>query len=102
MGIVFDPEEARQSWCICFKLDPDKPDVPENLLCTTRGVMGYLTDEQEKEFCPVKRILPLGIPAREWIGKIKVANEIIERHLPKPEKEFWGSVRKEAELRERA
>jgi len=45
MGIVVNEQEAKSTSCKCFKLS-DK-----ELLCFSKGIVGALSDEQEKQYC---------------------------------------------------
>ena len=45
MGIVIDEVEAKKTPCLCYELKNGK------VLCHTKGIVGFLSDEQKKNYC---------------------------------------------------
>lgn len=56
MGILIDEGKAATSPCTCFRIEPRGPDVPNNLLCFSPGIVGALSDKQDKQFCAILNI----------------------------------------------
>lgn len=46
MGKITNEEIAFQA-CICYRLDASKPITPENLMCFSKGVKGFLSKKQD-------------------------------------------------------
>ncbi|HEX54560.1 MAG TPA: hypothetical protein ENF49_00305 [Candidatus Altiarchaeales archaeon] len=54
MGIVVDERLARTSPCICYQLkdmcdDPER--CPDNFLCFSHGIIGALSNYQDRVYC---------------------------------------------------
>ena len=45
MGIVIDEKEAKMTPCVCYELKNGKT------LCHTKGIVGFLSEEQKKTYC---------------------------------------------------
>ncbi len=56
MGILVNEERAKTSPCKCFKIEPDGPETPKNLLCFSPGIIGSLSNTQDQQFCPTTTI----------------------------------------------
>jgi len=87
-GIVVDEAKAKASPCRCIEYKPGKK------LCFSSGVVGALSDEQEKIYCAPE--VPLESPGLErrlknWMGSVEICKaEIAE--IPKGERlEPWLS-----------
>lgn len=87
-GIVVDEALAKATPCRCIEYRPGKK------LCFSKGIVGVLSDEQEKIYCPT--IEELVSPRLEkrlegWMGSVEVCKaEIAE--IPKGERlEPWLS-----------
>lgn len=85
-GIVVDEAKAKATSCRCIEYQPGKK------LCFSSGVVGALSDEQEKLYCNPE--IPLESPGLEkrlksWMGATKICKaEIAE--VPKGERlEPW-------------
>lgn len=87
MGIVINEKEARESKCMCYKLDGED-------LCWSRGVIGALSDKQETLYCNPKEYKNSSPRIKERYKKfIKVVEKCKGLHLP----EFLKCMSKEAE-----
>ena len=52
VGAYIMPERrGTKGPCTCCIIDPSKPIVPKNLMCTTTGAIGTLKDSEEEELC---------------------------------------------------
>jgi len=81
-GIVVNEAVAKASPCRCFEYEPGKR------LCFSKGIVGALSDEQEKLYCPtVEKIESPGLERRlkGWMGAVKVCKAEIEP-IPKGER----------------
>lgn len=68
-GIIIDEAKARSSPCHCVTYDKEKK------LCFSPGIVGGLTDEQEKVYCPTtEEVEAPGLRKRlvDWQGSVKV------------------------------
>ena len=87
-GIVVDEARARATPCRCIEYRPGKK------LCFSKGIIGALSDEQEKIYCPTT--VPLESPGLErrlesWMGAVETCKAEIAG-IPKGEKlEPWLS-----------
>ena len=50
-GIVVDEKKARESPCQCILIDPKGSNVSANRMCTSKGIIGTLSDTEEREYC---------------------------------------------------
>lgn len=81
-GIVVDEALAKATPCRCIEYRPGKK------LCFSKGIIGALSDEQEKIYCPTT--VPLESPRLErrlegWMGAVETCKaEIAE--IPKGER----------------
>lgn len=81
-GIVVDEALAKATSCRCIEYRPGKK------LCFSKGIVGALSDEQEKSYCPTT--VPLESPGLEkrlegWMESVKTCKaEIAE--IPKGER----------------
>lgn len=59
MGIVIDPEEAKRSECTCYRIEgKEEVPTPEKVICFTDGIIGTLSDKQDKKYCKKKVVKP--------------------------------------------
>ena len=63
MGVIIDEREAKQSPCLCIQLKNGK------VLCHSRGVVGFLSPEQQKKFCYGTYIRPATPQMEERLQK---------------------------------
>jgi len=98
MAIVANEIKARLSPCTCYKIDPNKPPTPENLLCFSEGMIGTLTDAQEREYCPKKTIREASPEYQNHIQKFSLLGKIMKKcgHI-KDKHDFLVCVGHEAE-----
>lgn len=75
MGIIVDEEIAKRSPCTCHKIGPT--DNPEDLICFSPGIIGALTNVQDREYCPSKLIVKED-RIRERVEKFRAASETCE------------------------
>ena len=73
--------------CTCCIIDPSKPIVPKNLMCTTTGAIGTLKDSEEEELCDELIFVKDGRCARAR-GLREAAKECKEKH-PHDTKKFF-------------
>ncbi len=74
-GIIVNDAVAKSSPCRCIEYKPGK------LLCFSRGIVGALSDEQEKTYCPtIEKLESPGLQRRMngWMGAVKVCKAEIE------------------------
>lgn len=57
MGLVVDELEARNTPCKCVRIHKDDGTYED--ICWSKGVIGILSDEQEKLYCPSKMFIPI-------------------------------------------
>lgn len=93
MGIVIDPEKAKSSTCTCYVFgDPQKP---EDRLCFVSGIIGTLSDAQEREYCSDNHepiLLPATEKQKERVKKFKIIGEIMHTCLESEEEDFLACV----------
>lgn len=89
MGFVVEPKEARTEPCKCYKYDTE-------LLCFSDGIMGALSDAQEKKYCKEKMIRKT---TKEQMGQVtkfkkwgKIANICFEEEV----ENTWDCIIKQA------
>lgn len=87
-GIVVDGAKAKATPCRCIEYKPGKK------LCFSKGIIGALSDEQEKIYCPaVEELVSPGLERRlsNWMESVETCKaEIAE--IPKGERlEPWLS-----------
>lgn len=87
-GIVVNEAVAKASPCRCFEYEPGKK------LCFSKGIVGALSDDQEKVYCPtVEKLESPGLERRlkSWMGAKTICKAEIET-IPKGERlEPWLS-----------
>ena len=59
-GIPLYGRETRKEPCSCCLIEPGGPNVPENRMCTTSGMIGTMKDSEERELCSVVNIVSDG------------------------------------------
>jgi len=100
MGIGIAIEEiTSKEVCDCHKIEPSEPAEPENLLCHRDKIIGWLSDDQEKEYCSDYRVVP---PSQSRIDERidimqawgKIADTAMEAETPK---QFLKRVNKKSE-----
>ena len=57
MGIVIDSDEARRDECTCYRIKGKVP-TPEKVICFVDGIIGALSDKQDKKYCKKKVVKP--------------------------------------------
>lgn len=62
MGIVIDEKEAKGP-CVCIELENGK------ILCHSKGVVGFLSDEQRKKYCYGTYVRPATPQMKEQLRK---------------------------------
>ena len=95
MGIVVDPVLARTSGCTCYKIGEEE--TPENLMCFSQGIIGTLSDQQDRKFCERKTTKG---PTKEFskhIKKFEQMGKIMDVCAEKKEEDFPECVKREAE-----
>ncbi|NIS20257.1 MAG: hypothetical protein GWN12_09840, partial [Thermoplasmata archaeon] len=100
MGIVVDRGRAEESPCTCFPIEPEGPETPENLLCFSKGVVGALSDRQDRELCTERQIgESKGLQRRlRTFRKIGAINDVC---LESEVEDTVGCFKRGAELMER-
>lgn len=81
-GIVVNEAVAKASPCRCFEYEPGKK------LCFSKGIVGALSDEQEKIYCPtIEKLESPGLEKRlkSWMGAKTICKAEIEP-IPKGER----------------
>jgi len=95
MGIVIEKEKGP---CTCFKLDGEE-------ICHKKGVIGFLSNRQERELCSTKEIkpTPIGIKRRheEFTEIAGICSQKVRKKHPKGERllPYLHCMREEAEKR---
>ncbi|GAI08309.1 unnamed protein product [marine sediment metagenome] len=74
-GIVIDEERAKATSCECVEYKPDK------FWCTSKGVVGALTDEQERIYCN-PRIMVEKPALKERLKGFAEAVEVCKAEMP--------------------
>lgn len=87
MGILIYPERARRSPCECYVIGED-PNRPEDRLCFVRGIIGTLSDEQEREFCQRPVVITPSPRMRERLRRFRYLGKILEQCLPTEQADF--------------
>lgn len=81
-GIVVNEALAKATPCRCIEYRPGKK------LCFSKGIVGALSDEQEKIYCPtVEELVSPGLERRlkGWMGSVTICKAEIEP-IPKGER----------------
>jgi len=81
-GIVIDESLAKATPCRCIEYRPGKR------LCFSKGIIGALTDEQEKIYCPtIEELVSPGLERRlqGWMESVETCKAEIEA-IPKGER----------------
>jgi len=87
-GIVIDETVARASPCRCIEYRPGKK------LCFSKGIVGALSDEQEKVYCPTEEKLESpGLERRleHWMESVDTCKAEIAKIAPGERLEPWLS-----------
>ncbi len=71
--------ETRKEPCACCLIDPEGSNTPENRMCTTKGAIGTLNDQEERDWCSEIVIVPDGRCARARAIS-EAARECKEKH----------------------
>lgn len=50
-AIVLPDRQGHTGPCSCCLIDPAGPNAPENRMCTTKGAIGTLSDQEERGLC---------------------------------------------------
>lgn len=88
VGAYIMPERrGTKGPCTCCIIDPSKPIVPKNLMCTTTGAIGTLKDSEEEELCDELIFVQDGRCARAR-GLREAAKECKEKY-PDDTKRFF-------------
>jgi len=88
VGAYIMPERhGTKGACTCCIIDPSKPIVPKNLMCTTTGAIGTLKDSEEEELCDELIFVKDGRCARAR-GLREASEECKEKH-PHDTKKFF-------------
>lgn len=78
MGIIIDTELAGKSTCTCHAIGPT--DEPEDIICFSPGIIGTLSNKQDREFCKTKIIIrDNGIKKR--VEKFRDASDVCEKEI---------------------
>lgn len=98
MGIVVNPEKAKSGICTCYVFgDPEKP---EDRLCFVPGIIGALSDEQERQYCfdgQKPTLLPATKKQAERIKRFRIIGEIMDVCLESSEEDFLGCIERMVE-----
>ncbi len=97
MGIVVDRAEAEATPCRCFKIDPDGPETPKNLMCFSKGVVGTLTNRQDEELCPERNIQPTSSALTKRMQIFKQLGQILDICLESEVEDPFRCIAQEAE-----
>jgi len=87
-GIVVDEEVAKATPCRCIEYRPGKK------LCFSKGVVGALSDEQEKLYCPTEEKLESpGLQKRleDWMESVDICKGEIAKIPPGERLKPWLS-----------
>lgn len=79
--------ETRKEPCSCCLIEPEGPNVPENRMCTTSGMIGTMKDREERELCSVVNIVSDGRCARA--RAIKEAARRCKKEHPEDTEAFF-------------
>jgi len=98
MAVIVDEELARESPCTCYILDARKGEVPENMMCFSKGMLGALSDEQDIEYCKRRETKPASPALKRNIRNFRLMGEIMKECLgtSKTEKGFLSCVEMKA------
>lgn len=83
MGRVEDPAEAKNTGCTCYQTDkvpePDPNKYPDAFMCFSRGVIGTLSNSQDRAFCTEEdmRIIPRELTQMTELGQHQEKFEIM-------------------------
>jgi len=87
-GIVVDEEVAKASPCRCIEYRPGKK------LCFSKGIVGALSDEQEKLYCPTEeKLVSPGLQKRleSWMESVDTCKAEIAKVPPGERLKPWLS-----------
>lgn len=97
MGILVDPDEARRAPCRCYLVGED-PEQPEDRICFSRGIIGTLSDAQERAFCQEKPlVLPLSPAMQERMRRFRVLGRLLDTCMEQEEPDFRACLMRELE-----
>lgn len=98
MGVLIYPERARRSRCECYLVGED-PSRPEDRICFARGIIGTLSDAQERVFCPPgKTAVRTPSPRmRERLRRFRILGQLLDACLEQDEADFGACLRRELE-----
>lgn len=94
MGIVIDREKALASPCLCYQIGPTTE--PEDLMCFSSGIIGTLSDPQDRIYCEAKEIRPTTLEFSKHIQKFRILGSIMDVCAEKPLEEFLTCVEERA------
>lgn len=79
MAIIANEIKAKTSPCTCYLIHPDKPPTPDNLLCFSEGMIGTLTDAQDKEYCTKRIVREASQEYQNHIQKFSLIGKIMKK-----------------------
>jgi len=82
-GVVVNPEVARNTACTCYTFKTAKGGTGR--LCFSKGIIGALTEDQIKQYCPVTVDVDRGSPLSERVEKFSRAAHEVCAGKPLPE-----------------
>jgi len=94
MGILVDEVLARTSPCTCYKIG--EPETPENIMCFSRGIIGTLSDPQDRKYCERKKVKAPTERFSKHIKKFEQMGKIMDVCAEKEEEDFPSCVEREA------
>lgn len=98
MGKVVNEIRAFLSVCTCYQVG--RTTYPEDLMCYSDGIMGTLSNEQDRKYCPDKDIRS---PTPEMLvhqKKFTKAVQEAQRRYREGEKDFIKLIDEELEKKE--
>lgn len=98
MATVIDKEEAKESICTCYLIDPDEGKTAENMMCFTEGMLGTLSDSQDRRYCENRTVKNASPALRRNYRNFRLIGKIMHKCLAesKTEKGFLSCVEMKA------
>ena len=100
MARIVDEKRFKEATCTCYRIDQNKGETAENLLCYCPGAIGVLSNKQDRE-CKDMVILPTPPSLEFHLQKFDIVGKQILAECMKydNEDEFRACIKKQAEKR---
>lgn len=115
MGRVEDLAEAKNTGCTCYQTneapEPNPRKYPDAFMCFSKGVIGTLSDSQDRVFCPEEgtKVVPYEMTQNMELGQHQekfeimgeIMNECMEEEHDNPDDFLSCTIKKSEELKDK-